>query len=100
MCIRRYKITGWSMTPSLREGARVLASTIFRLRLADVVVCRHPVTGRETIKRIVRQHEDRYYVEGDNLSMSTDSRHFGPVTEQDIIAKVLLQYRPRFRVYL
>lgn len=88
------------MAPSLKEGARVFACTAGRLRLADVVICRHPTTRQETVKRIVRKEEDQYYVEGDNLTMSTDSRHYGLVTKKDIVAKVLFQYRPRFRVYI
>jgi len=94
MCLRLYKITGYSMAPSLKEGARVVACTYWPLQLGDVVICRHPSSGRETVKRLVRIAGREYYVEGDNLAMSTDSRHFGPLRKEDILSRVMFQYFP------
>jgi len=100
MCIRRYKISGWSMAPSLREGARVYACTIGRMRVGDVVICRRADAEFDTVKRIVAIEKGDYVIEGDNLTMSTDSRHFGPVNRNEITAKVLFQYYPRIKFYV
>jgi len=97
MCLQRYKITGYSMAPSLREGARVVTCVHWPLQLGDVVICRLPASGRETVKRLVRITGDDYYLEGDNLAMSTDSRHFGPLSKTDILSRVLFQYFPVFQ---
>lgn len=98
MCLRLYKITGYSMAPSLKEGARVVTCTRWPLQLGDVVICRQPSTGRETVKRLVHISGDKYFVEGDNLAMSTDSRHFGPVRKHDIISRVMFQYFPAIQI--
>jgi signal peptidase I len=37
---------------------------------------------------------DEYWVEGDFAQASTDSRQFGPVTREELKAKVLLIYWP------
>lgn len=38
--------------------------------------------------------EDEYFVMGDNRSISLDSRDFGPIKYQDIIAKVITVVKP------
>lgn len=37
---------------------------------------------------------DEYFVLGDNRSQSHDSRHFGPITTENILQKVLVRYFP------
>lgn len=88
------------MAPSLNEGARVITCTHWPLQLGDVVICRHPASGRATVKRLVRITEEDYFVEGDNLAMSTDSRQFGPLSKTDILSRVLFQYFPVLRCVL
>jgi signal peptidase I len=38
--------------------------------------------------------DNEYFLLGDNTSISSDSRHFGPVTNQQISARILLRYFP------
>jgi len=85
LIIRR--VVGRSMDPRLVPGNVVLArSWLKRVQPGDVVIAQYQ--GREIIKRIERFEADKVYVVGDNLVQSTDSRHFGWLTEQDIVAKV------------
>jgi signal peptidase I len=42
----------------------------------------------------LRVQEDRYFVIGDNRTVSQDSRFFGPVPEKYIYGKTLLRYWP------
>jgi len=59
-----------------------------------VVVFREP--GRPNllaVKRIVRSTGDAWWVEGDNLSASRDSRHFGPIERASITGIVRRRLR-------
>lgn len=38
--------------------------------------------------------DDEFFLLGDNLNISTDSRHFGPVNNRQIMAKILIRYFP------
>lgn len=86
------RVTGRSMEPALHEGDYVLVNRLTYLfslpHKNDIVVVRHPVTGRLIIKRVVRITGERYFVQGDHSSQSTDSRMFGAVAKKHIVGKV------------
>lgn len=83
------RVQGESMLPTLRPNQLVLAVRLRKkLRKGDVVIFRHG--GMEKLKRIVSVGADGYWLEGDNKSLSTDSRHFGSVESSAVVAKVLL----------
>jgi phage repressor protein C with HTH and peptisase S24 domain len=69
------------MLPTLRAGQLVL----FMARPAavgDIVMVRHD--GLEKIKRIARLEHGRIYLLGDNPEVSTDSRNFGWIGQENI----------------
>ena len=96
------------MEPTLPAGSLVAVS---RLRgepsYGAVVVVRRP-DGSEHLKRIVGTPGDRvlfeagettlgprrFAVAGDNRSRSTDSRHYGPVSREDVVAVARVCYWP------
>lgn len=82
------RVVGKSMWPVLDPEQVVFALRKRRYREEDVVVIWHK--GREKIKRI-RDISDRrrYDVRGDNPSQSTDSRQFGLIEYEYILAKVI-----------
>ena len=38
--------------------------------------------------------DNEYFILGDNIAVSNDSRHFGPITNRQIVAKILIKYFP------
>jgi nickel-type superoxide dismutase maturation protease len=87
------------MQPTLRSGALVVAERLkasTRLRAGDVVVARHPERpGLEIIKRVHSiDAEGSVFLLGDNAAPSTDSRNFGPITRDQIVALVRWRYWP------
>jgi nickel-type superoxide dismutase maturation protease len=96
------------MAPTLLEGDWVLVAVPRRFRRGQVVVVEHPGRpGYELIKRIVAipgdeidrrvLRSDEFWIEGDDPSASTDSRHFGPVRRDHLRARVVAVYRPMSR---
>lgn len=87
------------MAPRLPSGALVVARPIDRmtlLRVGEVVVARRPDRPElEIIKRIQAiDGNGAIFLVGDNPSSSTDSRQFGAVTREQIVARVRWRYWP------
>ena len=68
-------------------GQLVIGRLTRELRPGDVVIVSHD--GMEKVKRIAKQQGDLLYLLGDNSSASTDSRSFGWVSAQNIVAKIV-----------
>jgi signal peptidase I len=99
------------MLQAYKPGDRLLVEGVtYRTRkphVGEVVVVVQPATmGRLDLKRIAAGPgaevtvggapdflgEDEWYVVGDNLSESTDSRQLGPVKTKDIVGRVWRRY--------
>ncbi len=87
----KYICEGKSMNPTLEDGEVVLVDRAAKIEIGDIVVARHPIEQRsEVVKRIERINErGHYFLVGDNLEDSNDSRHFGAVTREYIQGKVV-----------
>lgn len=93
--IQIMRVSGNSLAPGIQEGDFVVIVKIpfllriNRLREDDVVVFRHPAYG-VMMKRIhyFTPQDGGIYVYGTHPS-SVDSRHFGPIRQEDIIGKVI-----------
>jgi signal peptidase I len=109
--LSRYVVEGRSMLRAYAPGERLVVEGLtYRLRkprLGEVAVVRQPDgNGRLDLKRIaagpgarvkirgvdVALGDDQWYVLGDNLTESTDSRQLGPVTRADIRGRVWFRY--------
>jgi len=78
------------MNPTLKDGEVVLVDREAEIAVGDIVVARHPFGHNEIVKRIERINErGHYFLVGDNLDDSDDSRHFGAVTREYIKGKVV-----------
>jgi nickel-type superoxide dismutase maturation protease len=104
----RVAIEGPSMAPTLLPGDWALVVALRTAERGDVVVVEHPGRpGYEMVKRVtgvpgdavgdrtLGEHE--FWVQGDYANASTDSRQFGPVTRDELKAKVVLVYWPAHR---
>jgi len=78
------------MLPGLKDGDVVLVDPYADLEIGDVVLARHPFKKSvQIIKRIKEiSPVNRYFLVGDNLPESTDSRSFGAVPPKHLIGKV------------
>jgi signal peptidase I len=109
--VRRFVVDGRSMLRAYAPGDKLVVEGVsyrFRApRIGEVVVVRQQGTnGRLDLKRIaagpgaevtVRGAPDflgnqEWYVLGDNLDESTDSRELGPVKTSDISGRVWFRY--------
>src|SRR5579859_796816 len=91
--LRRFRVADTSMQPALRPGSGVLVATWARPRVGDIVVLRDPeFTSTFTIKRIAAVRDGAYEVRGENVNVSRDSRHFGPVPRSLIVGRVIYRY--------
>ncbi len=79
------------MNPTLKDGETVLVDRAAKIEVGDIVIAKHPIEQTsEVVKRIERINEHgHYFLVGDNLEDSNDSRHFGAVTREYIRGKVV-----------
>lgn len=84
-----------SMLPTLRPGDRLLLRYDVPVRAGHVVVVRHPFQRDLLIvKRAVRHGADGWWVRGDNPYAGNDSREFGAVPDELVMARAALRLRP------
>lgn len=85
------RIVGPSMQPALSNGELWLARKgVPKLESGQVVAFEHPMRPHLLeVKRLVREVDAGWWVEGDNQEFSTDSRTFGPINSQKIRGKLI-----------
>jgi inner membrane protease subunit 1 len=92
----KYICEGKSMNPTLKDGEVVLVDrAATKIEVGDIVIAKHPVEQQsEIVKRVERINErGHYFLVGDNLEDSNDSRHFGAVTKDYIRGKVVARLK-------
>jgi nickel-type superoxide dismutase maturation protease len=96
---RRFRVFDTSMQPTLRPGDRLLVLTWAAPRANDVVVFRDPDARQTfTVKRVQALTADGdVVVRGDNVNVSRDSRHFGPVPRALLVGRAVYRYLPGTR---
>jgi nickel-type superoxide dismutase maturation protease len=101
--IRRLRVAGESMVPTLLPDDRVLVVGGIGplrppIRVGDLVALVDPRDAERTmIKRVAGFEGGGVIVLGDNEALSTDSRHFGPVSRQALRGRVVYRYSPESR---
>lgn len=85
------RVVGNSMLPALRPNDIVVSLRYKKPKINSIVIFKRP--ERELIKRIKRIEHDEYFVQGDNVDQSTDSREFGLVSQADILGVIVMKIR-------
>ena len=95
-------MSGSSMVPTLGDGEMILINPYTRsYAIGMVVLCMHPVERLEDgtpyfmVKRISDIQSGGVFVLGDNPPASTDSRHFGWLSNNLIVGEVVSFFVPR-----
>ena len=84
-----------SMVPTLRPGDHLLVQYGAAVRPGHVVVLRHPFQHDLLIvKRAVERRAGGWWVQGDNPLTQHDSREFGVVPDELVVARAWLRLRP------
>lgn len=85
-------IVGNSMYPTLLDGERKHSRRFFKRfdepKIGRIYVYRDP-TGKLVIKRLKMIKDDLCYFVGDNPSMSYDSRYYGFINKNRIVALLM-----------
>jgi phage repressor protein C with HTH and peptisase S24 domain len=89
------------MTPTLRDGDRLLVSYRRAVVPGDLVVARLAdgtvAVKRATERRTTRDGSPAWWLLSDNPDQGVDSRHRGPVADGDVIAVTVARVWPRPR---
>ncbi len=84
-----------SMRPTLRPGDQLVVVYGAAVRPGDIVVVRHPFQHDLLIvKRAVERRAGGWWVCGDNPLVQNDSREFGAVPDELVVARAWLRVRP------
>lgn len=89
--LRKYICEGESMYPTLSDCEVVLVDRNAHISVGDIVVAKHPIEqDTELVKRVESINKDgNYFLVGDNLENSNDSRHFGAIARDYIKGKAV-----------
>ena len=89
-------VRGRSMSPTLRDGDRLLVRHGATPGRGRLVVVRLP-DGVVAVKRATRREVDGWWVERDNPAEGVDSWLVGAIPDHDVVAVVLCRLWPRPR---
>lgn len=94
----RIAVSGDSMLPTLRNNDMLLLRRSDRFRSGQLVLLEDHAF-RLTIKRLSHQIQDQWWVVGDNVENSIDSRSYGAVSTHQLQAVVIARYWPRPKLF-
>lgn len=94
----RIAVSGDSMLPTLRNNDMLLLWRSDKFRPGQLVLLEDHAF-RLTIKRLSHQIQNQWWVVGDNVENSIDSRSYGTVSTHQLRAVVIARYWPRPKLF-
>jgi len=86
-------VAGDSMAPTFSPGDWLVVFWGGAFKRGQVVLVeRDDLPGVFLLKRVIGPLEGKIWVEGDNKEASTDSRQWGPISQDEIVATVLFRF--------
>ena len=91
------QVCGDSMYPTYKDGDIVLGCRIFSIKRGGIYVYHPPAGEKYVIKRLTRiiNFPNLLFFEGDNSEHSYDSRMYGCISNQDLVAKCIFTIHRR-----
>lgn len=83
-------VRGCSMEPTIVDLDMIIVYRLGKAKPGDIVVAKAPDPLGLVAKRVADIQGDSVYLLGDNRNNSHDSRHFGPVSRDDIVGVIIL----------
>lgn len=85
------EVCGDSMYPTLKNGDLLLGCRLYTLKKKAVYVFHPPVGNKYVVKRLtqVSSVTNKLFFEGDNSDHSFDSRMYGYISRDKVVAKCL-----------
>ena len=87
------KVNGDSMVPILRHGDILLSKRIFNKNgcvEGKIYVYKPPYDKKSCVIKILNHKEgEMYFFIGGNLEVSVDSRHYGGIASENIVAEII-----------
>jgi nickel-type superoxide dismutase maturation protease len=92
------RVIGDSMLPTLHSGDLLLIKKAGPVAVGNLVAVQvDPASDQLMIKRVVDNEAELYWLSGDNVKISKDSRSFGWISQEQIVGIVLMKYWPKFK---
>lgn len=88
-------VRGRSMSPTLRDGDRLLVRYGRRPIVGRLALVRLPAREGVSVKRVTGRHADGWWVERDNPAEGVDSWLVGAIPDTDVLGVVLARVWPR-----
>lgn len=85
---KRYRVTGHSMWPVLRDGDIVFGKKCSTVRKNDIVVAKHPLKNILIIKEVVKVEDGKVELRGKD-EFGDDSRSFGMVGVGSVVGVII-----------
>lgn len=91
------QVCGDSMHPTFKDGDIILGCRSFNIRTNAVYIYHPPVGEKYVIKRLtqISSTTGKLFFEGDNLDYSYDSRMYGYVSRDKVVARYIFTIHRR-----
>lgn len=91
------QVCGDSMYPTFNDGDIILGCRLFSLKESEVYVYKSPADNKTVIKRLLQISNitGKLFFTGDNSDHSYDSRMYGYITKDKVIARYILTIHKR-----